>query len=246
MAHDASKPRWQEIQDEFYSDPKKHSHLGYEPESTYARDLTDHLAKALRVLGTQTVLEIGAGAGRFSLHLAPHCRKLIATDTSQPLLDALENERYDHSNVETQCINAFDLAAVFGPGSLDAICGFFILHHLPDHEVLFRLLFTCLRSGGCIGFLEPNRINPLFLAQVIFSPEMKWEAEKGMFTFSAHRTVQLLQSIGFQDIAIKRMGFFPPPVLDRAPSLLNVQRKLENVPGLRRFLPFVILTATKP
>ncbi|MFN0157259.1 MAG: class I SAM-dependent methyltransferase [Bacteroidota bacterium] len=240
------KQQWQEIQDDFYSDPDKHTHLAYSPDSLYSQDLTGHVIKAAGISPTQRVLEVGAGSGRFTLHLAPHCKSLVATDISAPLLNALEKVRGAHPGLETQCLDVFDLPGDLGENTFDVVCGFFILHHLPDHEKLFAALWRTVRPGGRICFLEPNRVNPLFLVQVIVDPEMTWAAEKGMFTFSATRTKQILEKTGFREIRLERCGFFPPPILDRFPGVLGIQRGIERLPLVHRFLPFVILTATKP
>ncbi len=243
MSDESAKPGWQAVQDKFYDEAEKHTHLAYDPASTYAKDFTDHLQAALRLTGTDRVLEVGAGAGRFSLHLSPHCGSLVALDTSAALLDALSRQALPGSTIEPVCASVFDIAQSFAPASFDAVCGFFILHHLPDHDRLFRLIRGVLKAGGRVAFIEPNRLNPSFLIQVAVSREMTWEAEKGMFTFSARRTAEVLRSAGFTEIRLHRFGFAPPQVLDRLPSLLPLQHGLERVPLLRRFLPFVLIVA---
>ena len=82
--------------------------------------------------------------------------------------------------------------------------------------------------------------------QVVFSKEMTWEAEKGMFTFSARMTVKVLEKEGFTDIRMDRFGFFPPMILDRIAMTYNLQRALERFSPLRRSLPFDLITARKP
>ena len=41
------------------------------------------------------VLEVGAGAGIFTLPIARHCREVTAVDISRNMLDALENKAAD-------------------------------------------------------------------------------------------------------------------------------------------------------
>ena len=240
------KEQWQRVQNQFYYDAEKHTHLSFKPNSTYAKSLTNHMANGLSLTNSDTVLDIGAGAGRFTLHLAPYCKKVVALDTSPALLKALERERMPSTNLDIACASVFDLPLDFGHASFDAVSGFFVLHHIPDHMKLFELIHQTLKSGGRLGFLEPNRLNPLFLLQVMFSREMNWEAEKGMFTFSASRTKKILQTLGFVNISVKRFGFFPPQLLDNVPGLPTIQKGLEKFPPLWRFLPFVLINARKP
>ncbi|MDI6765888.1 MAG: methyltransferase domain-containing protein [Bacteroidota bacterium] len=237
---------WQDVQNEFYSDADQHSHLTFNRNSLYSKDLSDHLVEAARISPNDEVLEIGAGAGRFSIHLAKVCKHLVALDTSSALLDALKSQQSEKNNIDVLCASVFDLLDHFKKISLDVVCGFFILHHLPHHDKLFGLIKTVLKPGGRISFVEPNRMNPLFLAQAIFDPEMTWDAEKGMFKFSASKTVKILNELGFVNLKRERFGFFPPQVLDKFPSSMKIQNMIEKIILFRRILPFILITADKP
>ncbi|MDP2208990.1 MAG: class I SAM-dependent methyltransferase [Bacteroidota bacterium] len=237
------KEKWKDIQDNFYSDPQKHTHLMYKPNSVYAKDLVNHLIYSIDISTDRTVLEIGAGAGRFSLHLLPHCRKLVALDSSISLLKILENNHMP--NLEIICADVFDIPEILYLKNIDMVCGFFILHHLPKHENLFSILHKMLKPAGSIAFIEPNRINPLFLLQVMVSPEMSWKAEKGMFTFSISKTKNILEQAGFVNIKLKYFGLFPPAILDNFRFLYKFQTFLEHINYLNRLLPFVLITAQK-
>jgi ubiquinone/menaquinone biosynthesis C-methylase UbiE len=240
----SAKADWQQVQNDFYSDPEKHTHLAYEANSTYAKNLTAHLVEAIGLSAGQTILEVGAGAGRFTPHLSPYVGKVVALDTSAQLLDALK-QKSGKNNIEIACASVFDLPLHYGEQAFDAICGFFILHHLPDHPRLFERFKVSLKQGAHLAFIEPNRLNPLFLLQVLFSKEMTWEAEKGMFTLSRNKTMKLLQRLGFYDVRCKCFGFFPPQILDRWPWLVKFELVLERIPVLREVLPFHLITASK-
>jgi ubiquinone/menaquinone biosynthesis C-methylase UbiE len=237
---------WQKLQDDWYANPEEHTHLLYNPCSVYSKDLARHMREALYLQSNQQVLEIGAGAGRFTLHISNCCDKWIALDTVPMLLQHIEKHRGNNSRVETLCANAYELSNHLKEFSMNSVCGFFILHHLLNHERLFQSIWKILKPGGKICFLEPNRINPLFLVQVLISREMYWKTEKGMFTFSITRTAQLLCKLGFIEIKLQRFGFFPPQILDRFPVTLRIQRRLEKFRPLYRFLPFVLIMAKKP
>lgn len=239
------KEQWQKNQDHFYSDPDDHTHLQYDPKSVYAKDLTTHLAEALKFKGSEDILEIGCGAGRFSLHLSPAVKSLTALDMAPNLLERLKQLSNNDPKFKFVCGDAYRLDDVCQPQSLDAVCGFFILHHLLDHPALFKSIGKVLKPGAKIGFIEPNRLNPLFAVQVVVSKEMTWKAEKGMFTFSATATHELLENNGFENVQIGRFGFFPPPILDNLKFTYGLQKQIEKVALFRRFLPFVLITATK-
>ena len=238
---------WQKTQATFYADPKKHTHLLFNPKSAYAKDLSDHMASALQLEGSENVLEIGCGAGRFSFHLSDHCGKLTGLDAASSFLDLLKSLSGLGKTIDTICGDIHNLSHLLPEAELDDICGFFILHHLEDHDRLFQSFYQALGRGGKVAFVEPNRFNPLFLLQVLFSPEMTWQAEKGMFSFSANRAADLLKKNGFTNIQCHSFGFFPPAILDFAPKpLLAFQKFLEEKKLFKKILPFTLLSGTKP
>ena len=238
-------PEWQQTQDRYYADPARHRHLAYNPQSVYAKDLVSRMVAGLDLRREHRVLELGAGAGRFTLHLARHCGQLTALDTSSGMLEALAKQAPPNNGIETLCASIEELPARYRGDPFDAVCGFFILHHLPDRVRLMEAIRAVVKPGGRIAFLEPNRWNPLFLLQVAACPEMSWRAERGMFSFSASATLRLLERSGFEEIGLERFGFFPPQILDRVRGALPVQRFLERLWPLDRFLPFVLITATR-
>jgi ubiquinone/menaquinone biosynthesis C-methylase UbiE len=237
--------RWQAAQDRFYADAAAHTHLHFNPNSVYAAELTARLSHRIGLTPSSNVLEVGCGAGRFSLHLVPRVGSLVALDTAEALLGELRRRGGAHAGLKPTNGSAYDLAAVVPTASLDAACGFFILHHLQDHGALFRSIQRTLKPGGRVAFLEPNRINPSFLVQVAMSREMTWEGEKGMFTFSSRRTVDLFRELGFVNVSVERLGLFPPAVLDRWPGFLRVQHGFERIAPIRRLLAFSLISAEK-
>jgi tRNA G46 methylase TrmB len=52
--------------------------------------------------GRSTIIDMGCGTGVFTLAIAPHCRRVIAVDVSQPMLDRLSAATKDREidNVE--------------------------------------------------------------------------------------------------------------------------------------------------
>lgn len=237
---------WQESQDRYYSDPAKHTHLAYEPKSRYGDRLAARMAKILELKGSDSVLEIGAGSGRFTPHLAKHCRRVVAADHALALLSALPRPTGESNRIAPLCVDAHDLARSLRPASFNALCGFFILHHLEHRTRLYESFLHILKPGARLGFLEPNRLNPLYLVQILSSPEMQWETEKGTFTFSAGDTMRQLQALGFIDVRVERFGFFPPFLLDRMAVATRIEDSIERTGWGRRFLPFNLITARTP
>lgn len=226
---------------DFYDNPDLHSHLRYDSGSFYGTKIAGRVAQALLPPGKPRVLEIGAGMGRFTLHLAPQVRHLTAVDLSVELL----REMPASANVRRLYADCMRLSSSLIGSPFDAVCGFFVLHHIENHAILFESIRRILTPGGRIAFVEPNRLNPSFLAQIIVSPEMTWRDEKCMFSFSARRTVDLLRRWGWQNVERETFGFFPPAILDRFRAAQSFEHAIETSGLARRLLPFWLITAQK-
>jgi hypothetical protein len=97
-----------------------------------------------------------------------------------------------------------------------------------------------------MAFVEPNRRNPLFLAQVACCADMSWAEEKGMFRLSARRVESAFDAAGLEPAPTRRFGFFPPQVVNRFAAARRLEARLEAARLLRPVLPFLLLGARRP
>ncbi|MEI6222412.1 MAG: class I SAM-dependent methyltransferase [bacterium] len=106
------------------------------------------------------ILEIGCGTGQYTRHLAQNYRnnKIIAIDISRNMLNIAGEYCEELSNVEF--VKGSVYALPFEENSVDAIFGFYILHHL-DLGLTCKEVYRVLRPGGVCCFVEPNIVNPL-------------------------------------------------------------------------------------
>jgi ubiquinone/menaquinone biosynthesis C-methylase UbiE len=104
-------------------------------------------------------LEIGSGTGYVSLNLLQlgAIERLVATDISQGMLDALAGSAADLGlEVDTTRTEAERLP--FEDGRFDLVFGHAVLHHIPDLEHALGEMRRVLRLGGTLVFLgEPSR-----------------------------------------------------------------------------------------
>lgn len=121
-------------------------HLGpvlFEP---YARDLAARLPH-----GTRRVLEIAAGTGRVTRHLAaalPGDGELIATDLNEPMLAEAQRRLAPDPRV---CWQAADAQALpFPDGTFDVVACQFGLMFVPDKPLAIREMYRVLRAGGTL------------------------------------------------------------------------------------------------
>ena len=176
-------------------------------DTPFVRRHVEEIVAAGRLAGCTTLLEVGAGLGRFTLPLLKLGFDVTANDVSPALLARLESAA--PRAVPTV---ACDVAEIDGhvQGSFDAVVGFFMLHHLLDLEGTFRALARVVRPGGRVAFCEPVAWNPLYYVQVALTPHMTFRGEPSLLAMRPGRILPALESSGFVDARARSYGYFPP------------------------------------
>lgn len=235
-----------EVQRKFY-DSRPHDHLQPQGVDFYSARLVSELARTLGITKRSRVLEVGAGFGRFTFELLQHCESVVALDLSEGALSRLVSARDERSipeaRCQTLCADLQELECQKLGEPFDFVVGFFILHHLPDFPGAITRLAPCLRPGGGMAFLEPNRRNPLFAAQVAFCQDMPWSEEKGMFKLSSRAVERAYRLAGLSLSQTRRFGFFPPQIINRFRGARQIELGIERVGIFEPLLPFLLLCA---
>jgi len=237
-----------EQQRRFY-ESRAHEHLRPRKQDFYAEKLVASIAESIDLGAGDRVLEVGAGFGRFTFALLERCHSVVAADLAPRTLEALEHLRDERGIAAERCTSrCLDISA-FDPNTLGErfrfLVGFFVLHHLPDlHDAIARLA-VLLEPGGQMAFIEPNRRNPLFLAQVACCSDMTWAEEKGLFRLSHSGVADAFRAAGLEPAPVRRFGFFPPQVLNRSGTVRRLELRLEGLAALQPLLPFLLLRARR-
>jgi phosphatidylethanolamine/phosphatidyl-N-methylethanolamine N-methyltransferase len=111
-------------------------------------EMTRHVAAALD--GCGDVVEIAAGTGLVTEHIAAVVERLVATDRSPQMLEILRGRvrAAGASNVEVREADA--LALPFDDGSFDAVVMANLLHLLPDPKLALAEARRVLRPDGLL------------------------------------------------------------------------------------------------
>ena len=117
-------------------------------------DPVDDVA-ALGSLGmtpTCTVVDIGAGTGRFTLAIAPHCGRVVAVDVSAPMLASLAVAARDAGHDNVEIVQAGFLSYQHQGSAADVVYSRNALHHLPDFWKALALerISRMVRPGGIL------------------------------------------------------------------------------------------------
>jgi ubiquinone/menaquinone biosynthesis C-methylase UbiE len=93
------------------------------------------------------ILEVGAGPGTVSLHLAQLGHRVVATDVSRQQLSALEAQR-GSLDIEIRVADAYELPSE--DGEFDVVVSRQFLCHFKDWPRLVGEMARCCRPGGRI------------------------------------------------------------------------------------------------
>lgn len=156
------------------------------------------------------VLDVGCGTGSFCLRLAPTGAAVHGLDLSDEMIRIARTKAEGTDNVHFH-VGPFDETFdAFGPGSLDGLFAYSLLHLVPDRTAALRRAFELLRPGGyfvastvCLGE-SWIPYAPMLLAMRLFG-KAPWVAT-GLSKATLHREVK---AAGFTDLQTPDVGAAP-------------------------------------
>lgn len=187
-----------------------------------------------------TVLEVGCGAGRYTLLLAEMGVLVEGLDLAPKVLEQLRSFNDTGREIPLHAFDILDCPASMD-GKYDSVIGFFVLHHVHDLQACFARMAQLVKRGGTLCFIEPNPRSPLYYVQIFCTPGMKWSEERGLLRMGPDLLEQEMAAAGLTRTAFKRFGFFP--LRDQPAGGRALEAVFENVPIWERFLPFQMARA---
>lgn len=196
-----------------------------------SRHITRQLDQIMRVAAVSPehrVLEVECGMGRFTLRLAARGVRIEGLDLSPVLLDRFRALNAGQFEIPLHC------ADVVNPpphllNRFDLVVGFFVLHHVKDVGEAVGAMSRLLKPGGRLVLLDANGYNPLFYVQVLSTPGMTWEGDKGMTRMRPGLVFRALRQVGMARFGLTRFGVVPAFVGDR-PWGARLDIALDRIP----------------
>ncbi len=161
-----------------------------------------------RMRPTDVVLEIGCGTGSLALRLAPDAARWHGLDISSEMIriaqDKAAQQKADNLSFH---VGPFDRTFdEFGPGSLDGICAYSILHLLEDRRAALAQIYELLAPGG---FFVSSTVclRDTWIPYGTIITVMRWlgKAPK-VDSFKASTLVEDIQRAGFVDVQQPDVG----------------------------------------
>ena len=156
-----------------------------------AQDVGRSLLDAVAFGPQMDVLDFGCGTGLITLQIQPLVRSVTSVDTSQGMLDVLQNKlkKNDIANVKTRSLDLEKGGEL--EGRFHAIVSSMTLHHVPDTAALISRFFDHLEPGGVLALADLDPDKGLF-----------HEDNKGVFHqgFDRKALAELYRKAGFEKI----------------------------------------------
>lgn len=191
-----------------YSNPEDHTYLYVSLlNDEHHMRIVKNLLESFGVRAGDKVLEVGAGVGRYTEALLALGVKVRAAEPDAAFRRKLEERFGSHAGFETSALPIEE--TIQAAGDVQAVCGFHVLHHLPD-GVVTAFVRDCRALAGkglrSWFFLEPSPFNPLYPFQILFTPAMHFSDEKGQW----RNVDRLLPPGGAKTAKAGYTGIFPP------------------------------------
>ncbi|NYI07433.1 class I SAM-dependent methyltransferase [Allostreptomyces psammosilenae] len=125
---------------------------GYDRKGGAAPDEDIAVLRAHGVDASSTVVDLGAGPGRFATAVAPLVRRVVAVDVSPAMGDFLRARAADAGLTNIECVRAGFLSYRHAGPPADAVHSRHALHQLPDFwkAVALDRVARMLRPGGVL------------------------------------------------------------------------------------------------
>jgi tRNA (cmo5U34)-methyltransferase len=217
-----------EIRERFDSEVERFSNLDTGQVSTIDAKLTLELITeaADRVVpGAKTMLDLGCGAGNYTLKMLSKNKNLQCTllDLSRPMLDrAYERVRAETSG-DVKLLQGDIRDVELNENYFDIILAGAVLHHLredADWEFVFGKLYRILKPGGCLMISDLVTQDTEILSNYINEKYGEYLESQGGAKYRIHVQEYVARedsprSLNYQLDLMKKLGFSKTEILHK-------------------------------
>jgi len=217
-----------------YFSGNKHKYM--KGSSQFFADYIFSLIKDRSFSNYDTVIELGAGMGRFSTSLFKNFSNVILVEPTGSYSDILTN-LFPEANLQVVNAKAEKFLSDYTTDKAIIIFCFHLMHHLTyeQRKEIYRFV---KRTGSKCVMVEPNPFNPLVFLQILFHPDMSFPEEKRYLSLTRRKYKEEFVKNGLVMSSFRRICFFPPFVT--AILLEKIAWKaVYSLEALSRAFPFI-------
>ena len=168
-------------------------------ENAYNGDVYKHTGEIVAgYIGSgDTVLECACGTGAISVHIAPVCKKLVATDFSSKMLMVAEKKcrRYDNIIYRKADITSLKVK----DSSFDAVVAGNVIHLLDDPYAALKEFERVCRPGGLIiipTYVNAGKSSSKMAEKILSIMGVDFKTDFDLFSYKA-----FFEGAGYEDIS---------------------------------------------
>lgn len=197
----------------------------------------------------KTILEIGAGKGKYTTLFLKNNFEVTAVDISAKSLEVL------YQTAKTYGVGE-KLKTVKGTvqenlnllGRFDYVVFTDTLHHITKEgtDSLFAILGGLLAPAGRIVAYEPNGHYPFWRLMGLINKDFIWEYEKNILHCTKSYFRDAFKKNGLEMVQYVPYRIVPMFLIDRLPALKRLDNFLMKFSIIRHFSSYSIIIARKP
>lgn len=243
--------RQEKVQSEFW-DEKSSTETFEELDWVGIKEQNDFF-KFADLPGKLTVLEIGAGTGKWTIPLLKKGFAVTATDISRKSLRVLKDkaQSFGLDGKLTVLVDNFEKESF--REKFDAVFCFGVIHHLDPKKrnLIISNIIRSVKKGGRIYILEPNPLNPLYfllyLERWILNKKgvNRWSTENGFLRSFIWKLKHDLKNSGLKRVESRWYSYLPSRFANYCPLVLRFNEQMNKIPLVRLFSAFIWLKGDK-
>ena len=215
------------------------------------REIDDFLNMADLPAGAK-ILEIGCGAGRFTLPLLRRGYCVVGTDVSEKSLAELAEFAKKENLLSRLELKAMNFTQPVFIDEFDAVLIGNVIHHFDPEkkQQIINNIIQALKPGGKIAVWEPNALCPFYLPWYLFlefsgKERGIWAAERGIFSSFCSRLKKNFETAGIGELKLVRHTFIPLRMNKIIKSVDKLNEVILQLPLIKHFCAYLWIFGIK-